>query len=220
MRNIGRLGLAFAQALCVAAVLGAATLSPPALADNGNGNGSPGLPPGVRGPAMYGQVVDVGSHAVVVQLSNSDWVALNITPQTVIVSPPGSAPGLGGIVANDWVLATFVDSGRNGGFAARWLTFSPTPVSIGHAVHVTGTVTALLSGGSFSMSAGDGAQWIVTLDPQTLVRLGNVVSTLSFLQTGDMVQVWGTAAGQTITASRIVYRVTGQHDNAPKHHGR
>lgn len=206
MRTASRIRLVIGGAMC-ALLLAAAGPGASALA------GQPGLPPGVHGPALYGQVVDVGSHAIVLQLASGAWTALNLTPQTVVVAPPGAAPGAGGIADNDWVLASYTSqpSASGAAFVARWLTYSTTAVTIGQTVHLGGTVTGILSGGGFTLQAENGSNWVVTPSPQAVVRIGNQLSTLALLQTGDRVQVWGTAAGQTVTASRIVYQVAGKH---------
>lgn len=180
----------------------------------------PGLPQGVHGPTVYGQVVAVGSSAVVLQLANGDWVALNVGAQTVVVPPPGSPPGLGGVQNNDYVLATYSVVKTSGSSArwlvADWLTYAASALSIGQSVHVVGTVGTVRPDGSFTVQTADQGTWLVTLSPQTVVRLGKVASSLSFLQPGDGVQVWGTAAGQTIVATRVVYQ-GGANGDKPNH---
>jgi hypothetical protein len=198
--------------VALAVVVGALALggSPPVLAD--------------AAPTLYGQVVDVGPGAIVLSLQNSgEWVAVNTTPQTVVSSQSGGAASLGGIQQGDWALVAYSVSrqSENGAqatwFVARTITYSTSPVSTGgQSVRIVGKVVAMQSGG-FSMRANNGTAWSVSVTGATSVLLGNAVSALSLLQVGDVVQVWGTAAGSYLVATRVVYRVTGRHGQQGPH---
>lgn|GEM_PF-6198340 len=182
-----------------------------ALGGTGDALAAPGGP---SGPTLQGQVVDVapGGGAIVVQLASGQWEAVNVTGQTVVVSTNagGSGSGASGVATGDYVLVAYsVQHGGDGAgvwLVARWLEYSPSPISLGQSVQVSGTVASILSGG-FTLNAGDGQEYVVTVMPGTVVHQGNRPSLLSFLEVGDNVRVWGTAVGNAIVATRIVYKV-------------
>jgi hypothetical protein len=209
---------ALALALGLASTLG---LAGGALADdngnNGNnGNGANGVVATAAGPVLYGQVVAASAQALIVALGNGDWVAVNLSPATVIVSQSGGPPAASAIVAGDWVLVSYAVQRQNQGgtqplwLVARAVTYSTAPISTGaQTVHITGVVAALYPGGGFAVQGSGGALWVVRVLPQTVVRLGGAISTLALLQVGDRVQVWGTAVGHNLVATRIQYSVAG-----------
>ncbi len=191
----------------------------------------PGTALAAAGTTLYGQVVDVGANAIVLSLQNSDeWVAVNVTGQTVISSQSGGPPSIQGIEDGDWALVAYRTSRQHqGGTVATWLvatsiTYSSSPVSTAAAqVHVVGHVTALTPNG-FTLLANNGTAWSVSVVAgATSVLVGGAAAALSFLQVGDPVQVWGTAAGNAIVATRIVYRIasrTTPRPRGPRGHGR
>lgn len=177
---------------------------------------------GGRGLTLYGQVVEVSPSALVLALlNNGEWVAVNLTAQTVVTS---QSAGPASVALNDWALVTYSVSRRNDhGQISTWLvartvTYSTSPISTGgQMVHVTGRVSALVPGG-FAITAAGGAVWSVTVAPATIVLLGETAATLAFLQVGDVVQVWGPAVGHEIVASRIAYRVASGPSNGKDRH--
>ncbi len=221
-RRLGPLASARRSALAALLSVGLAAggLAPRALADSG------------AGPSLYGKVVDVGPTAIVLALQNGEWVAVNLTPQTVVASQSGGPASIAGIQDGDWALVTYAVSrqgergGQGGGtmlwIVARTVTYATSPISTGgQQVHITGRVSGLaapLGGGglTFSVTAAGGAVWSVQVTSQTTVLLGATVAPLAFLQLGDIVQVWGTAVGHDIVASKVVYRVSARSRSRPR----
>ena len=187
---------------------------------------APRVPADGGAAALYGQVVDVSPTAIVLSLPNDNnaWVALNLTAQTVVTAQDGgtAAPPM---ATGDWVVATYTVSRQGGdGRVAVWLvartvTYSMSPISTsGRTVHLAGKVVGLTPSG-FTMRVNDGELWTVTVEPGTNVLLGGTAVAISLLQVGDPVQVWGAAEANVIVASRVVYRVSGKHDNGKPRHG-
>lgn len=174
--------------------------------------GAVGARAAAAGPSLYGQVVAVGPQALVLALGNGNWVAVNLAATTVLTS---QAPGVGPIADGDWALVAYAVQRQSlHGLQAMWLvarsvTYAPTPFVAGvQNTHIAGTVTALYAGGGFAVATGSGI-WVVAVTPATQVRLGATPASLAFLQVGDTVQVWGTAIGHQIVATRVVYRLQG-----------
>jgi hypothetical protein len=188
--------------LMVWAAISVGTLKSPAAAAPASGS-------------VYGQVVAVGPHALVLSLANGEWVAVNLGPNTAVVGPQGGAPtgSAAGIQAGDWAFATYgLVQGKAGGRAvwlvAREVEWSASPMVFGKAVKVAGHVGQLFAGG-FSLVAGSGRTWDVDVTAATQVYVRQkgrrVLSALGFVQAGDLAVVTGTATGSTIAATTVVY---------------
>jgi len=168
-------------------------------------------PAGILATA-YGQVVASNATAFVLQLADGSWLALNLTAGTA-VSGPGGLAGGGAPVAippGDWVWVQYAlgPGGAGSPYIATVVRYAPTPFAVGPEVRLAGTVVAVGIAG-FTLQAR-GRLYLVAVSPQTLVRLGRVLSALTFIQAGDTVVVQGRLSGSTLVATVVQYAVPGR----------
>lgn len=165
----------------------------------------------VQGPVAtaYGQVVASGPNAFVLALSSGAWLAVNLAPGTSVSGPGGlggpSGPGV--IPQGDWVWVQYgpTSAGRDAAYAAAVVRYSSQPFAVGRTVHLSGTITGLNPGG-FTLEAR-GHLYLVAVSTQTVVRLGGILSALTFIQSNDHVTVQGYLTGATIVATSVQYTV-------------
>lgn len=219
--GLGPLGCRYLRWVGVAAVIPALLFSPPVGAHGGGTPGPPARMPRVvrddKRPAglvatAYGQVVASSATAFVIQLADGTWLALNLTPSTAVSGPAGLAGGGTplAIPPGDWVWVQYgLGAGGIGSpYVATVVRYAPTPFAVGPEVRLAGTVVAVGTSG-FTLDAR-GRLYLVAVSPQTLVRLGRVLSALTFIQAGDTVVVQGRVSGSTLVATLVQYAVPGR----------
>jgi hypothetical protein len=145
-------------------------------------------------------------------LGDGSWIALNAGPSTQVYGPEGRPDGhrFVSLQAGEWVWAAYqvATVGATAEMVALWVRPAGPSAFAGVPVRLSGVVVAVTAAG-FLLRGPRGAVWVAVV-PWTVVRVGNLPSSLSLLQPGDRAMVLGVQVGATVTARQVVYQVGSQ----------
>lgn len=169
----------------------------------------PGPLGGSGGPAVAGSVATAPSgDSFTITTRSGSTETIDVAVGTTYIERGTSSPSLSNVAVGDLV-AVFGSTSGTTVSATEVIISPPRPSNPGQPVSA-GKVASAPSGNSFTITTRSGSTETVDVSASTVYLERKIASpTLSNVAVGDLVGVFGSLSGSTITATQVVIRPAG-----------